>query len=112
MVIAHVERCVSLRLLPRLRRLQMEFGALMQMNAYTVAAHQGWLRECWIHKAIEGGCIDLIASDAHNINGRQCLLKRCRDTLAQRYGEAAADRLCGGRQAELLGMESQRMEQY
>ena len=105
-IFAHVERYRVSRDLGLLEELRDEYGVLMQMNARTVYEKQGFLTDRWKRKLLEGGMIDMVASDAHNTSSRSCNLLQARESLRKAYGAETADRLCGGAAAELLALET------
>lgn len=99
---AHVERYDALRSLKNVRKLRDEFGVYMQMNTNTVLTKKGFFTERWVRKMLEGGYIDCVATDAHNLSSRRCKMRKCYDALAEKYGDEFAQELCGGFQRRLL----------
>lgn len=99
---AHVERYEALRSLKNVRTLREEYGVSMQMNANTVIGKQGFFTGRWVRHMLEGGYIDCIATDAHNLSSRPCRMRRCHELLQEKYGQELADELCGGFQRRFL----------
>ena len=93
-VFAHIERYKSLRAVWRVRDLRRDYGVRMQINAATVCGKNGWLRRLWLDYVIQKGWIDCVASDAHNIQNRRCMMKPCYKKLKARFGKRIAKRLC------------------
>ena len=106
-VFAHIERYQTLRTSVReVRELKEDFGVMMQMNCGTVLHKLGFMGERWKRKVLEDELIDMVASDAHNTTSRCCNVLKCHQTLTEMFDRAYADRLCGGCQAELFGLEA------
>lgn len=103
-LLAHVERYDALRSRKNVRILREEFGVYMQMNAGTVINKRGFLTERWFRHMMAEGCIDCVATDAHNLNSRACRMQSCHAVLTEKYGAELADDLCGGFQRRLLGL--------
>lgn len=101
-IFAHVERYQALRNHNRMRQLREEYGVYMQMNTNTVISKKGFFEDRWIRKTLDAGLIDCVATDAHNASSRPCSMRACYDVLKTRYGEAAAEDMCGGFQREIL----------
>lgn len=101
-IFAHVERYDALRNMKNVRALREEYGVFMQMNANTVTSKKGFFTERWVRHMLEGGYIDCIATDAHNLTSRPCGMRVCHERLQQRLGQDMADELCGGFQRSIL----------
>ena len=102
---AHVERYDTLHDMKHVQALREDYGVLMQMNANTILAKHGFFHGRWIRRLLEGGAIDCIATDAHNMTYRPCRMQECHTVLKERYGQERADELCGGFQRRLLGLK-------
>lgn len=101
-LLAHVERYEALRSRKNVRILREEFGAYMQMNAGMILGKRGFFTERWFRHMLEEGCIDCVATDAHNLNSRACRMQSCHAVLTEKYGAEMADELSGGFQRRLL----------
>ncbi len=99
---AHVERFDVLHKLDCVKQLREEYGAFMQMNANTILSKKGFFTERWVRKMLESGCIDCVATDAHNTTSRPCQMKQCYQRLEKMYGADTAEELCGGFQRRFL----------
>nr|MBR4280650.1 hypothetical protein [Clostridia bacterium] len=99
---AHVERYDALRNMKNVRKLRDEFSVYMQMNANTVINPRGFFHRRWVKKLLSSGCIDCVATDAHNLSSRPCQMRRCYDVLTEQYGAELAEELCGGFQRRML----------
>ena len=84
------------------QKLRDDFGVYMQMNTNTILAKKGFFTNRWVRQMLQNGYIDCVATDAHNITYRACKMKACHRALADQYGEAYADELCGGFQRKVL----------
>ena len=95
-LIAHVERYKALRKKGRLKELKERYGVFAQMNSSTVLASEkvGMFGDHWPKQMLDLGLIDVVASDAHNVDTRICRIKEAWLVLSQTYGEDAADHLC------------------
>lgn len=89
-VLAHAERYTCLRQRDRLPQLKQSTRALIQMNAPTVLRAQGLLGDGWSRRMLREGIIDLVASDAHNDNGRTCRMGEARKVLTRLTDEETA----------------------
>ena len=104
MLLAHVERYEALRRTVRLQRLKEEYGVQVQMNARTVIAAKGLFYSRWVRKALDEGYVDCVASDAHHVDVRPCMMREAHQRLEALYGKDEADHMCGGFQRKLLGI--------
>ena len=101
-VIVHPEVLFDPSQLPMLRRLA-DADAVMQLNAASLlpdapAPVRGMARRC-----LEAGLCDLVASDAHRVDGhRRWCLDEAREAIRQQYGDAAATVLFETNPARLL----------
>ena len=95
-VFAHVERYACLRQIERLRELEEEYGILAQMNASTVleSKKRGLLVNHWPERVLKLGMIDVVASDAHDLNHRKCRLADAYRFLQEQYDRSMAELLC------------------
>lgn len=88
-VIAHIERCIAFQSAETKRRLA-ETDALIQTNAEVFLSRRDRSRSL---KALRMGRIDLLGSDAHNLNARPQGLSRAASVIAARLGEGAVAEL-------------------
>ena len=93
-IFAHIERYRCLRWPGRVQALREQYGIHMQMNADTICRKQSFFTQMWVDSMLKKGCIDVAASDAHNVTSRPCRMKACYQTLKKRFGQETADRLC------------------
>lgn len=89
-VFAHIERYACLRNPGQVRRLREACGALMQVNANTVLRKLGFFRQRHLNALFENGLVDFIASDSHDLPGRENRMAEAFDWLSARYGEKTA----------------------
>lgn len=93
MVLAHAERYRCLYWGSRLGRLREEYHVCIQINSHTLMDAGKGLRARWIRKIMQEGWVDIVASDAHNLEQRACNLGECADWLAAQWGVETARRL-------------------
>lgn len=107
LIFAHVERYQALRSFAHVQELREEYGVFMQMNANTIINRKGFFFDRWVRHMLDEGFIDCVATDAHNVTSRPCMMRMCHEMLKARYGSGAADDMCGGFQRRLLGLEDE-----
>ena len=89
-VFAHIERCVCLKKPEQVRRLREACGALMQVNAKTVLRKRGFFRRRYLNALFENGLVDFVASDSHDLPGRENRMAEAFTQLCAQYGEGMA----------------------
>lgn len=101
-VIAHAERCRCLyKTEQRLEELR-EMGALVQLNAGSILGREGPQSRRFCIRALQKGLGDMIASDAHSVEGRPVELEACMKKMQRKFGKEKADRWFGGVQKTLF----------
>lgn len=80
-VLAHVERVALFRDQPRLLEEFHERGYVLQVNAEGLSRRGGWFRNQYVKRLLRQGLVDVVASDAHNIDDRKPLLSVTRRAL-------------------------------
>lgn len=104
-VLAHVERYEALRKRSQIEQLKDECGCYIQMNSRTVMGeHVGFFQRRWHRELLKHELIDFVSSDAHSLGHRPICLAEAHQVLTEQYGQAYADRLCGGNAASMLGL--------
>jgi protein-tyrosine phosphatase len=74
--------------------LQMAFsGVLLQITAGSVTGAFGRRVRYWAERMLDEGVVDLVATDAHDVNVRAPRLSPARDAIDRRLGEETATRL-------------------
>lgn len=94
MVLAHIERYRCLRFGSRLSRLKQEYHVMLQVNADTLLQPGNAFSRRWINNAMDNEWIDVIASDAHDVQHRPCVLGQCAAFIEKNWGKETAERLC------------------
>lgn len=93
-ILAHVERYEAVRrdytVLDQFR----EFGCLFQINAASVL-QKGFSMRRFMRRLIEGGYLDLLATDCHDPKHRPAALKGALDALESQYGPRIRQDLMG-----------------
>ena len=100
-IFAHIERYEALRKMAHLEELHEEYQVVMQVNAATFVK-AGFFERRWLDKLMKRGFIDLISSDAHNVESRRFRMHECYDILKKDYGEDAARELCHDRAKSII----------
>ena len=103
MVLAHGERYRCLRFGSRLDRLRQEYHVVIQVNADAMLQPENVFTSRWLRKAMDNEWIDVIASDAHDVQQRPCVLGDCAAYIEKNWGWEAAQRLCRTTPLKLLG---------
>lgn len=101
-VYAHIERYSCLKSFGHVRKLSEKYGVTMQMNANTVLNPGGLLRRMHIGKLLQSGLIDVIASDAHNVDSRACHMMQAYEKLVQLCGQTHAWNLCAEQPLKMI----------
>lgn len=104
MVLAHAERYRCLRFGNRLGRLRQEYRVVIQVNADALLQPENALTRRWMKKAMDNEWIDVIASDAHDVQQRPCVLGECAAYIEQNWGWETAERLCRTTPKKLIGI--------
>ena len=92
-VLAHVERYESLhRDLREVERMKSR-GVVLQVDAQSPLGGLGLGAKHRSRRLLASGMIDLVASDAHNLNRRPPQLRPCFEFISRRYGEDYAIQL-------------------
>lgn len=94
MVLAHAERYRCLRFGDHLDRIRSEYRVQIQVNADTLMQPGNFLLRRWIRRAMDNEWIDVVASDAHDVQHRACMLGQCAAYIEKNWGRAEAERLC------------------
>lgn len=102
-IIAHIERypaCREIDLVDQLSRM----GALIQVNADAVIGKDGLRTRMFAGKLLKEGLVNLIGSDAHNLQDRLPHLGECADFLKKKIGQKQTEALMWNMAAEVLGI--------
>ena len=92
-VIAHVERVRTLASRSEYIRELSSMGTLIQINAASVLGKGGLARQRFLLKILKEGLVDLIASDAHDMERRPIRLEECAAFVEKRVGSECRDRV-------------------
>ncbi len=95
-VFAHVERYQCLAKHPqRAIELRKKNDLRYQVNCSTILGEKGFFADRFCEKLLREGCIDAVATDAHNTGSRAVHMKAAYRLLEEEYGELYAQRLTG-----------------
>ncbi len=101
-IFAHVERYECLKKTDQIRRLRDENDGLIQVNAGTVLRKQSFFRQRFLRHLFEDELVDFIATDSHDLPGRDNRMAAAFDQLATLYGIDTAHALTHGNAEKLL----------
>lgn len=77
-------------------------GMPMQITAGSLSGRFGRRPRYWSERMLEEGIVDIIATDAHNPQGRPPLLSEARQIVAERYGDELARKMVSTRPLAIL----------
>ena len=77
-------------------------GVLIQLTAGSVLGHFGHRARYWAERMLDENLVDLLATDAHNLESRPPLLAGARDAVAKRCGDATGARLVAANPLAIL----------
>lgn len=92
-IIAHAERCTSLRSKPQNVIALRKEGALIQINAETLLAGRFSPFTRFAKKLLTQNAVDFIASDAHDMSARPVLIEEAIKTVIKDFGEERAEQI-------------------
>jgi protein-tyrosine phosphatase len=69
-------------------------GSLVQITAASLHGRFGQVAQKTCHWLLERNWVHFIATDAHNLTSRPPQMRAAYDSVAEKYGEATAQRLC------------------
>ena len=93
-VITHPERNLILARQPERMAEWLRSGALIQITGSSLTGRFGQQAEQAAWWLLDHQWVHFLATDAHNTVSRPPQLSQARDLVAERYGEAVAERLC------------------
>lgn len=92
-IVAHAERYAIFRTDPNLLDEILNMGALIQLNADSVAGKHGLRTKWFCRRLLKARKVHFIASDAHDTQKRPPLLGACRQMIGKKIDPSYADRL-------------------
>ena len=101
-IYAHVERYECLKKTDQLERLRDAAGAMIQVNANTVLRKHGFFHGRFIRHMFEDELVDFIATDSHDLPGRDNHMADAFDQITVLYGIDMAHALTHGNAEKLL----------
>lgn len=93
-ILAHVERYHALSKMQHIQELS-QMGAKMQANADSILGHSGWRTKRYLLRLLDHELIDMIGSDAHNMQHRPPGMEKCRKYLNRKLDSAYCEQLFG-----------------
>lgn len=102
-VLVHPER--NRALMDRPERLAdfVAQGCAVQITAGSLVGRFGSRAQATAERMLQAGCVDAVASDAHNLSGRRPQMREAAHWLQREYGPDAAHRLTVSGPAALCG---------
>ena len=100
-ILSHPERNAAILRQPRILRLLVEQGCLLQVTAGSLTGSFGAAIEKSANWMVQQGLVHFVATDAHGVRGRPPLLRPAFQRVAELAGEAAAIDLCCRRPADV-----------
>lgn len=101
-VYAHVERYECLKKPDQVSRLRDESDGLVQVNANTLLRKHSFFRQRFIRRIFEDGLVDFVATDCHDLPGRDNHMAEAFDRLTVLCGIETAHALTHGNAEKLL----------
>ncbi len=92
-IIAHMERYPICRSDQELVRFFKESGCLIQVNCDSVIGKEGFWVKRFVKKLMKEQMVDLIGTDAHNMDERSPHIKECAEYLDGVFGQEYTDTL-------------------
>jgi protein-tyrosine phosphatase len=93
-IITHPERNPILSKQPERMGEWLSTGSLVQITAASLHGRFGQVAQKTCHWLLERNWVHFIATDAHNLTSRPPQMRAAYDSVAEKYGEATAQRLC------------------
>ncbi len=93
-IITHPERNPILARQPERMAEWLRTGALVQVTASSLTGRFGPLAQRVAYWLLDRNWVHFLATDAHNTGSRPPHMSMAYDLVAERYGEATAERLC------------------
>lgn len=95
-IVTHPERNPVLQRNPERLVEWIRTGCLVQITAASLSGRFGKRAQAMSWDLLGKNWVHLIATDAHNLEGRPPHFRAAREAIARRFGEETADRLCVG----------------
>ena len=104
-VLAHVERFMVLRKDAKKVEELKRSGALIQVNAASIAGEQGFGTKQFVKKLLKAEIVDFIGTDAHHYERRAPRMQKCAEYLYKKYDQEYADAVLYGNAMKYFGIE-------
>lgn len=92
-VIAHAERYDAFAQDLSFLKEVKDMGAMIQINADSILGRDGAQVKKLCRQILKASLADIVASDAHDMDGRRSHLRKCRDFVVKEYGWDSAMKL-------------------
>lgn len=92
-IIAHAERCPAIQKRPTIVDQMIDQGAYIQVNCESILAKNKTNESETARLLVQNQMVDILSSDAHDLEYRKPNLKKCYSLIEKRYGKKTADKL-------------------
>ena len=92
-IIAHVERYPAVQERPTIVCKMRDLGAYIQVNCASLLSKRSTKENEIAVALLKNGVVDMLASDAHDLEKRSPNIKKCYSFLEKRFGKNTADEL-------------------
>ena len=93
-ILAHVERYQAILKVQHVEELS-QMGVQIQANADSVLGDSGWKTKRYLNRLLKQRLIDMIGSDAHNMQHRPPGMEKCRKYLNRKLNSTYCEQLFG-----------------
>ena len=104
-VLAHVERFMALRKDAKKVEELKRSGALIQVNAASIAGEQGFGTKQFVKKLLKAEIVDFVGTDAHHYERRAPRMQKCAEYLYKKYDQEYAEAVLYGNAMKYFGIE-------
>jgi protein-tyrosine phosphatase len=92
-IIAHAERCISIRKDMELLRRLVDMGIYIQMSAGSIIGEEGFFWKQFCKKAMQQDLLHFIGSDAHDLKERKVNIGKCAAYIEKTMGTDYRDQI-------------------
>lgn len=93
-IVTHPERNSAIQRNPERMKAWLREGAVVQVTASSLSGRFGKTAQSLALQFLDKNWVHFLATDAHNMNSRPPILSEAYATVAKRYGQETAERLC------------------
>lgn len=104
-VVAHAERFMELRKDAEKVYELRSMGALIQVNASSIAGDQGFMTKQYVKKLLKEQAVDFVGTDAHHYESRAPRMLKCTEYLYKKYDRKYVNKILYQNATELFGLD-------